>query len=88
MRAFMLAGPHRRAMPKLLEWCDEASVVHWNQESPALPDWREAYRRMVEEGRPSKVNHPSPAHRACEIPRLQLKEPLCGDLNLTCQSGE
>ena len=40
MRAFMLAGSHRRAMPKLLDWCDEASVVHWHQEDPALPDWQ------------------------------------------------
>jgi hypothetical protein len=31
MRAFMLSGAHQRAMPKLFNWCDEASVVHWNQ---------------------------------------------------------
>jgi heme-degrading monooxygenase HmoA len=43
MREFMMAPPHRRAMPKLLDWCDEASVVHWLQESPELPDWQEAY---------------------------------------------
>jgi hypothetical protein len=62
MRAFILAGSHRRAMPKLLEWCDEASVVRWHQDDQALPDWQEAHRRMVEEGRRSKVHHPSPAH--------------------------
>ena len=67
MRAFMSAGSHRQAMPKLLEWCNEASVVHWHQDTPELPDWREAYRRMVEEGHRSKVNHPSPAHIAYEI---------------------
>src|SRR5688572_14064609 len=26
MQGFMMSGAHRRAMPKLLEWCDEASV--------------------------------------------------------------
>ena len=67
MRAYMLAMPHRRAMSKLAEWCDEASVVHWTQEARALPDWREAHRRMVAEGRRSKVKHPSAAHQANEI---------------------
>jgi hypothetical protein len=69
MRAFMLAGAHRRAMPRLLEWCDEASVVHWHQDTAELPDWQEAHRRMVTEGRRSKVHHPSPAQTAYEIPQ-------------------
>lgn len=68
MRAFMMAVPNRKAMPKLVLWCCEASVVHWMQESPALPDWQEAHRRMVAEGRPSKVNYPSPDHLAFQIP--------------------
>ena len=68
MRTFMMATPHRRAMAKLLDWCDEASVVHWIQESASLPDWHEAHRRMVAEGRRSKVNHPSPAQEAYQIP--------------------
>ena len=68
MRAFMMGEPHRKAMPKLVNWCCEASVVHWMQESPALPDWQEAHRRMAAEGRPSKVNHPSPDHLAFRIP--------------------
>ena len=71
MREFMMARPHRRAMPKFLEWCDEAAVVHWLQESSELPDWQEAHRRMVAEGRRSKVRHPSPAHEAFEIPSIQ-----------------
>ena len=69
MRAFMTSGAHRRAMPKLREICDEASVVHWLQDAAELPDWPEAHRRMVAEGRPSKVNHPSPAHMAGDIAR-------------------
>jgi hypothetical protein len=67
MRAFMVAQPHGAAMRKLMEWCDEASVVHWTQDMPALPTWTEAHRRMQQEGRPSKVNHPSPAHIAYQI---------------------
>lgn len=67
MRAFMLAKPHGPAMRKLLEWCDEAAVVHWSQESTELPTWTEAHRRMQSAGRPSKVNHPSEAHAAYRI---------------------
>jgi Domain of unknown function (DUF3291) len=68
MRAFMLARPHGPIMRKLLEWCDEASLVHWTQPNPELPSWPEAYRRLIAEGRPSKVNHPSPAHTAHNLP--------------------
>jgi hypothetical protein len=62
MLAFMTSGPHKRAMPKLLEWCDEASVAHWEQEGSALVGWEEADRRMRATGRASKVRHPSAAH--------------------------
>ncbi len=67
MHSFMRSGAHLRAMPKLLDWCDEASVVHWHQETPELPAWREAHRRMLDEGRMSKVRHPSPAQQAKQI---------------------
>jgi hypothetical protein len=64
MRRYMLAGPHRAAMPRLAEWCDEASVVHWEQTGATLPGWTEADRRMREMGRPSKVNFPSAQHES------------------------
>ena len=63
MRAFMLAPPHGPAMRKLLQWCDEAALVHWIQPAPELPPWPEAHQRMQREGRTSKVNHPSEDHR-------------------------
>jgi hypothetical protein len=68
MRAFMLVGAHRRIMPRLLQWCDEAAVAHWLQESPEAPSWQEAYRRLQQEGRASKVDHPSAAQLRFEIP--------------------
>jgi hypothetical protein len=68
MKSFMLSGAHRRAMPKLRNWCDEASVVHWTQPDSNLPSWGEAMDRMVREGRTSKVDHPSPAQTSGQIP--------------------
>ncbi len=63
MRAFMLSPPHGPTMRKLLNWCDEAALVHWSQASAELPAWTEAYERMQRDGRTSKVNHPSDDHR-------------------------
>lgn len=62
MRAYMTNGAHKRAMPHLLHWCDEASIAHWTQPEAALPTWDEADERMRASGRISKVHHPSPHH--------------------------
>jgi hypothetical protein len=78
MRAYMTSGAHRAAMPKLLEWCDEASVVHWEQAEAGLPSWIEAEQRMRQDGRPSKVKHPSPDHQALAFapPRTRQAVPI------------
>ena len=68
MKAFMHATPHGPTMRKLLNWCDEAALVHWTQAGAALPSWDEAHRRIQQEGRPSKVNYPSAAHTAHAFP--------------------
>ena len=68
MHSFMMAGSHRRAMPKLLDWCDEASVAHWSHETSELPGWGQAHRRLLEQGRSSKVRFPSNDHIARRIP--------------------
>ena len=80
MKAFMHAPPHGPAMRRLLDWCDEASLVHWSDEAATLPDWQEADRRLRAEGRPSKVLHPSADHQ-----RLSFAAPVVrvtGDLRL------
>lgn len=71
MRAFMMSGAHRSVMPKILHWCDEASVTHWQQDSDDPPDWPTAESKMRTEGRISRVGHPSAAHRRGEtVPPL------------------
>ena len=37
MRAFMTTGAHRAVMPKILDWFDEASVTHWQQDPESPP---------------------------------------------------
>ncbi len=78
MNVFRTQGAHGGVMPKLLDWCDEAAVVHWTQLTDALPSWQEAHYRMMKEGRPSKVKHPSSAQVAYEIPA-----PRVGRIELT-----
>jgi len=68
MNAFRSGAAHGRVMRKLLEWCDEAAVVHWRQETPDLPSWPDAHRRMMKDGWASKVSHPSAAHKSNQIP--------------------
>ena len=59
MRAYRASGAHLRAMPRLLTWCDEASIAHWTQDTAAVPAGAEAFTRMKETGRVSKVHYPS-----------------------------
>jgi hypothetical protein len=73
MRAYMSSDPHRRVMRSLAEWCNEASVAHWVQDSSEPPSWEEAHWRMQRDGRASKVNHPTEAHRAYQIPQPQVR---------------
>jgi heme-degrading monooxygenase HmoA len=67
MKAFMLAKPHGPTMRSLLQWCDEAALVHWMQVGVELPSWEEAHKRLQQDGRRSKVNHPSAVHTAFAI---------------------
>jgi uncharacterized protein DUF3291 len=83
MNVFRTQGTHGGVMPKLLEWCDEAAVVHWTQLTDTLPSWQEAHYRMMKEGRPSKVKHPSSAQVVYEIP-----EPRVGRIERTLRPAK
>lgn len=62
MRSYRNSGAHRRAMPRLVRWCDEASVAHWTQAEVEVCGVGEASRRLGAAGRLLSVRHPSPAH--------------------------
>ena len=68
MRQYRNSGAHRQAMRYLPRWCDEAAVVHWQQEDTTLPEASEAYRRMVSEGHFTKVLQPSDNQQKRQIP--------------------
>ena len=78
MRAFMRAGAHGDVMRHLLEWCDEAAVVHWTDDALEPPSWTLAHQRLQRDGRPSRVDHPSPAQRRFDIPAPDVDAALSG----------
>jgi hypothetical protein len=77
MKAFRGTAPHAKVMPRLVEWCDEASYAHWTPAGDSVPSWPEAYERLVAEGRLSRVAHPSPAHDGRQFAKPRLR-PLIG----------
>jgi hypothetical protein len=77
MKTFRGSGPHAKVMPRLAEWCDEASYAHWTAEDGVVPSWPEAYRHLVSEGRLSKVAHPSADHEGRRFAEPRLS-PLIG----------
>ena len=75
MRAYRNSGAHMRAMPRLLNWCDEASFVHWPQEDAMLPTSEVALDRLRSSARLSKVRHPSRRHLAGQPAGEHLPKP-------------
>ena len=68
MREFRNHGAHQRVMPRLRDWCDEATYAHWLQESAEPPDLAVAFERLIREGIVSRVKHPSPDHASRNFP--------------------
>ena len=68
MKAFRDSDAHRIAMPKIITWCDEASVAQW--QGDLAKDWDDIYARMVSEGRLSRVKNPTKAHTEKHFARM------------------
>ena len=64
MKSYRDTAWHKRAMPRLLTWCDEAAVARWTQDTATLPDRGQMLERMKAAGRTSKVRYPTPEHTA------------------------
>ncbi len=94
MRSFRQSGAHQKVMPKLAEWCCEASSVHWEQEKSKIPNWSEAHRRMIFQGHavPVKKRSASFDVRAIPAPRIgkifvQILRPVNKDDKNLAQCG-
>jgi hypothetical protein len=67
MLAFRRTGAHLKAMPKLLDWCDEASVATLADVAATHLDVDDAAVRLQQDGRISKVRNPSLAQSRGEL---------------------
>ena len=67
MRSFRRTGAHLKAMPKLLDWCNEAAVATLENADETPPTPAEAAAALAAQGRISKVRNPSVGHQAGEI---------------------
>ena len=79
MKSFRNSPPHRKAMQKLPDWCNEATYAHWLQEEATLPDWTTVHERMLSEGVVSKVRFPTDRHLTKSFPPIKwgkLARPL------------
>src|SRR5580658_10926165 len=55
MKYFRNNDPHKSAMRKLPEWCDEGAYVHWLQEDGLIPEWDFLYKKLMTEGQLTKI---------------------------------
>jgi hypothetical protein len=62
MLGYMKSGAHKKAMPHLQHWCNEARTGHTIIEGSAFPSALEIKNILLEHGRPSKVNQPTEDH--------------------------
>lgn len=69
MKAFRDTGAHRVSMPKLIDWCDEACVAHW--EGEVATDWTAIHARLARGLRLSKIRKPTEAHQQKRIAPLR-----------------
>jgi hypothetical protein len=68
MHAYISRDPHRGIMARLDRFCDEATFVDWEQDSPGLPDWQASWRRLVADGAIAELTQPSAAHQTRDFP--------------------
>ena len=68
MLAFVETEPHLNTMAHIDDWCDEATFIDWEQDSPSLPDWQTSWSRLIADGQVASLTHASEAHETRAFP--------------------
>ena len=68
MRAFVDTQPHLGITARLDHYCDEATFVDWEQDSPDLPDWHTSWRHLTGDGKVAELTEESPANQTRDFP--------------------
>lgn len=68
MNGFVGSEPHRRTMPRIDGWCDEATFVDWDQSGPHVPSWQEGYERLTRDGEVTALTNGTAAHHSRQFP--------------------
>ena len=68
MQAFVRSEPHLTIGTRLDHYCDEATFVDWEQDTPQLPDWQTCWRHLVADGKAAKLSQPSATNRTRAFP--------------------
>lgn len=61
-------GAHKKVMPQLHNWCDEAVLAHWYQETNKIPSFAEVHQRMMAQGFFTRLPHASASQLQRYIP--------------------
>jgi quinol monooxygenase YgiN len=68
MQAFVDTQPHLDISKRLDHFCDEATFVDWEQDSPDLPDWQTSWRHVTADGKVAELTQPSDANQTRAFP--------------------
>jgi hypothetical protein len=71
MRRFMTAEPHLHTMNRIDDWCDEATFINWEQPEADLPDWDDAYHRLITHGQVVHLKFESSDNAARSFPPIE-----------------
>jgi len=75
MLSYVRSEPHQTIRSKIDHYCDEATFVDWEQDSPALPDWPTNWRHLVADGLAAELTQPSAAHQTRDFPAPVVTPP-------------
>ena len=75
MHSYVRSEPHQTIRSKIDHYCDEATFVDWDQDSPDLPDWPTNWRHLVADGQAAELSQPSAAHQTRDFPAPVVPPP-------------